>query len=299
MQIAGAYTALITPFNAKATAVDYDRLKANVAHQIDQGITGVVPVGTTGESPTVSHDEHNKIISAVVEAAAGKVQVIAGTGSNNTAEALATTQHAKDVGADAALMVNPYYNKPTQEGLYRHFMKIADEVGLPIVLYNIPGRTNVTMSPDTVARLYQHDMIVAIKEATGSLDMASEIASRCDIPIISGDDSLTLPLMSIGGKGVISVLSNLLPAKVAELVRKAAANDLVGARELHHELFHLCKGLLTLSTNPIPIKAAMKMTGVDTGSVRLPLTELTDEESAQLEKLLQATGVLDGASVSP
>jgi 4-hydroxy-tetrahydrodipicolinate synthase len=297
MQIAGAYTALITPFTTDASAVDYDRLKANVAHQIDQGITGVVPVGTTGESPTVSHDEHNKIITAVVEAAAGKVQVIAGTGSNNTAEALATTQHAKDVGADAALMVNPYYNKPTQEGLYRHFMTIADAVGLPIVLYNIPGRTNVTMSPDTVSRLYQHDMIVAIKEATGSLDMASEIASRCDIPIISGDDSLTLPLMSIGGKGVISVLSNLLPAKVAALVDAGLQDDLIGARKLHHELFHLCKGLLTLSTNPIPIKAAMKMTGVDTGSVRLPLTELDDDEVTQLEKLLQATGVLDGAKV--
>ena len=297
MQIAGAYTALVTPFNADASAVDYDRLKQNVAFQIDQGIDGVVPVGTTGESPTVSHDEHNKIITAVVEAAAGKVQVIAGTGSNNTAEALKTTQHAKSVGADAALMVNPYYNKPTQEGLYRHFMTIADEVGLPIVLYNIPGRTNVTMSPDTVARLYQHDMIVAIKEATGSLDMASEIASRCDIPIISGDDSLTLPLMSIGGKGVISVLSNLLPAKVAALVAAGLKDDLPAARELHHELFHLCKGLLTLSTNPIPIKAAMKMAGVDIGAVRLPLTELEDGQTAQLEKLLQQTGVLDGAGV--
>lgn len=301
MQIAGAYTALITPFNADATTVDYDRLKLNVKFQIDNGIDGVVPVGTTGESPTVSHDEHNKIITAVVEAAAeysgGKVQVIAGTGSNNTAEALKTTQHAKSVGADAALMVNPYYNKPTQEGLYRHFMTIADTVGLPIVLYNIPGRTNVTMAPDTVARLYKHDMIIAIKEATGSLDMASEITSRCDIPVISGDDSLTLPLMSIGGKGVISVLSNLLPAKVKALVTAGAANDLVAARALHHELFHLCKGLLTLSTNPIPIKAAMKMTGVDTGSVRLPLTELTDDESEQLEKLLQTTGVLDAAGV--
>ena len=297
MQIAGAYTALITPFNDDATQVDYGRLKANVAQQIDQGIDGVVPVGTTGESPTVSHDEHNKIITAVVEAAVGKVQVIAGTGSNNTAEALSTTQHAKDVGADAALMVNPYYNKPTQEGLYRHFMTIADSVGLPIVLYNIPGRTNITMSPDTVARLYEHDMIVAIKEATGSLDMASEIASRCDIPIISGDDSLTLPLMSIGGKGVISVLSNLLPAKVKALCAAGLANDLIAARALHHELFHLCKGLLTLSTNPIPIKAAMKMTGVDTGAVRLPLTELDDDQAAQLEALLKQTGVLEGAGV--
>ncbi|MFN3167692.1 MAG: 4-hydroxy-tetrahydrodipicolinate synthase [Phycisphaeraceae bacterium] len=297
MQIAGAYTALVTPFTADGSAVDYDRLKANVKFQVEQGIDGVVPVGTTGESPTVTHDEHNKIITAVAEAAGGKVQVIAGTGSNSTAEALSTTRHAKQVGADAALMVNPYYNKPTQEGLYRHFMTVADGVGLPIVLYNIPGRTNVTMAPDTVARLYAHPMIVAIKEATGSLDMASEIASRCDIPIISGDDSLTLPLMAIGGKGVISVLSNLLPAKVKALVDAAASNDLPGARSLHHELFHLCKGLLTLSTNPIPIKAAMKMTGVDTGSVRLPLTELPDDLSAQLEKLLQQTGVLDGAGV--
>lgn len=297
MQIAGAYTALITPFTPDASAVDYDRLKQNVTFQVEQGIDGVVPVGTTGESPTVSHDEHNKIITAVVEAAAGKVQVIAGTGSNNTAEALSTTKHAKEVGADAALMVNPYYNKPTQEGLYRHFMTIADEVGLPIVLYNIPGRTNITMAPDTVARLYQHDMIVAIKEATGSLDMASEIASRCDIPIISGDDSLTLPLMSIGGKGVISVLSNLLPAKVKALVNAGLKDDLANARQLHHELFHLCKGLLTLSTNPIPIKAAMKMAGVDTGAVRLPLTELPDDQAAQLEALLKQTGVLEGAGV--
>ncbi len=297
MQIAGAYTALITPFSADSSKVDYDRLRQNVAFQIQQGIDGLVPVGTTGESPTVTHEEHNQIITTVVDAVGGKVQVIAGTGSNSTAEALMTTRHAKEVGADAALMVNPYYNKPTQEGLYRHFMTIADEVGLPIVLYNIPGRTNITMNPDTVARLYKHPMIVAIKEATGSLDIASEIASRCDIPIISGDDSLTLPLMSIGGKGVISVLSNLLPAKVKALVDAGLRNDLPGARALHHELFHLCKGLLTLSTNPIPIKAAMKMAGVDTGSVRLPLTELPDDLAAQLEKLLQTTGVLDGAGV--
>ena len=297
MKIAGAYTALITPFTADASTVDYDRLRHNVKFQIEQGIDGLVPVGTTGESPTVSHDEHNQIITSVVEAAAGKVQVIAGTGSNNTAEALATTRHAKDVGADAALMVNPYYNKPTQEGLYRHFMTIADEVGLPIVLYNIPGRTNVTMEPDTVARLNKHPMIVALKDATGNLDMTSAVANCCDITILSGDDGLTLPMMAVGAKGVVSVLSNLLPAKVKALVDAAAANDLPGARELHHELFHLCKGLLTLSTNPIPIQAAMKMTGVDTGSVRLPMTELPADLTAKLEKLLQQTGVLDGAGV--
>lgn len=297
MQLAGAYTALITPFTADGSAVDIDRLKANVKHQIEQGIDGVVPVGTTGESPTVTHDEHNAIITAAVEAAAGKVQVIAGTGSNSTAEALSTTKHAKSVGADAALMVNPYYNKPTQEGLYRHFMTIADAVDLPIVLYNIPGRTNVLMSAATVARLYAHANIVAIKDATGSLDMTSEVASLCDITILSGDDSLTLPMMSVGAKGVVSVLSNLCPAKVKALVDAAAADDIATARTLHHELFHLCKGLLTMATNPIPIKAAMKLLGVDTGAMRLPMTELPAEDVPKLEKLLQAAGVLDGAEV--
>ncbi|MEM1354867.1 MAG: 4-hydroxy-tetrahydrodipicolinate synthase [Planctomycetota bacterium] len=297
MQLAGAYTALITPFTADGSTVDLDRLKANVTYQIEQGIDGVVPVGTTGESPTVSHEEHNAIITAAVEAASGRARVIAGTGSNSTAEALSTTRHAKAVGADAALMVNPYYNKPTQEGLYRHFMAIADAVDLPIVLYNIPGRTNVTMSADTVARLYAHANILAIKDATGSLDMTSEIASLCDITILSGDDSMTLPMMSVGGKGVISVLSNLCPAKVKALVDAAAAGDIAAARKQHHELFHLCKGLLTMSTNPIPIKAAMKLVGVDTGALRLPMTELPAEDVPRLEKLLQSAGVLDGAGV--
>ncbi len=200
--IQGTMTAMITPF--ARGRVDFDRLRQNVAFQIEHGVDGLVPVGTTGESPTLSHDEHKKVIEVVVEAAhsggGGKVKVIAGTGSNATDEALELTRHAKQVGADAALMVNPYYNKPTQEGLYRHFMTIADEVGLPIVLYNIPGRAAVTMSPPTVARLAKHPSIVGIKEATGSLDIATEILSLCDITVISGDDSLTLPLMAIGAK---------------------------------------------------------------------------------------------------
>ena len=283
MQLRGAYTALITPFTADGSAVDHDRLRANVDAQIAGGIDGVVPTGTTGESPTITHPEHQA--------------VIAGTGSNSTAEALATTKHAKSVGADAALMVNPYYNKPTQEGLYRHFMTIADAVDLPIMLYNIPGRTNVTMAPATVARLYENANIVAIKEATGSLDMASEIRSLCDITILSGDDSLTLPLMSVGAVGVVSVLSNLMPAKVKALCDAANANDLPEARKLHGELFHLCKGLLTLSTNPIPIKAAMRLAGLDTGAVRLPLTELPPGDVAVLEKLLVQAGVLNEAGV--
>jgi len=297
MQLQGAYTALITPLSADSQEVDYDRLRANVAFQIEQGIDGLVPVGTTGESPTVTYAEHHKIIETVIDAAGGKVKVIAGTGSNATAEAIATTQFAKQAGADAALIVNPYYNKPTQEGLYAHFMAIAQAVDLPIVLYNIPGRTGVTMTPETIAKLYINADIAAVKEATGSLDMASEIRSLCDIPILSGDDSLTLPLMSVGAIGVVSVLSNLMPAKVKALCDAANANDLDRARSLHQDLFQLCKGLLTMSTNPIPIKAAMKMAGMDSGALRLPLTELPETMTADLEHLLVRAGVLNGAAV--
>ncbi|MEM7627579.1 MAG: 4-hydroxy-tetrahydrodipicolinate synthase [Planctomycetota bacterium] len=284
----GTYTALVTPFHGGQ--VDFDRLTKNVEFQIEHGIDGVVPVGTTGESPTLSHAEHQAVIAKTIEAVAGRCQVIAGTGSNSTAEALSLTQHAAGQGADMALMVNPYYNKPRQEGLYRHFMTVADAVDIPICLYNIPGRTNVTMSSDTVVRLHEHPNIVAIKEATGSLDIASEIAHACDIAIISGDDSMTLPLMSVGGVGVISVLSNLLPDKVKAVVDAAAAGDFATAKQRHLELFGLCKGCLTLATNPIPIKAAMQIAGMDTGEVRLPLTELEDEGRAKLRELLR--GVL-------
>ncbi len=282
--LAGAYTALVTPF--ADGEVDYARLAANIERQVAGGIDGVVPVGTTGESPTLSHDEHRAVIERTVAAVNRRVQVIAGTGSNSTREALSLTRHAKDAGVDVALMVNPYYNKPSQEGLYRHFMTVADAVELPICLYNIPGRTNVTMSADTVVRLYDHPNIVAIKEATGSLDLASEIASRCDIAVISGDDSLTLPLMSIGGVGVISVLSNLFPERIKALVSAGASGDAARAKQLHLELFSLCKGCLTLATNPVPIKAAMQIAGFDTGEVRLPLTDLDDAGRSQLQTLL-------------
>ena len=288
----GTYTAMITPFDAGQ--VDYDRLRANVAFQIEQGIEGLVPVGTTGESPTLSHEEHRKVIETVVQAAAGRCQVIAGTGSNSTQEALELTRHAREIGADGALMVNPYYNKPTQEGLYRHFSTIADAVDLPIVLYNIPGRTNITMAPATVARLATHDNIVAIKEATGSMDMASEIASLCDpqqMAIVSGDDSLTLPLMAVGGKGVISVLSNLIPAKVKALVDAGLSGDFEQARQLHLELFPLCKGMF-VETNPIPIKTAMALVGKDTGELRLPLCEMDPDNAAGLETLLRDHGIV-------
>jgi 4-hydroxy-tetrahydrodipicolinate synthase len=292
MMFKGAMTALVTPF--KDGQVDYDRLTRNVAYQIGEGIDGLVPVGTTGESPTLSHAEHDRVIEAVVTATAGRVPVIAGTGSNATDEALRLTQHAKEVGADASLQVNPYYNKPTQEGLYRHFMAIADTVDLPMMLYNIPGRCGVAMTAQTVARLAKHANIVAVKEATGSLDMASEIAQLCDpekFTILSGDDSLTLPLASVGAKGVVSVLSNLLPARVKALADAALSGDTAQARKLHLALFPIFKGMF-IETNPIPIKTAMQLAGMDTGELRLPMCAMADANRAKLEKLLKEQGVL-------
>ena len=288
----GAMTALVTPL--KGGEVDCDRLAANVAFQIENGIDGLVPVGTTGESPTLSHDEHDKVIDTVVEAAAGRVPVIAGTGSNATSEAVRLTKHAKEVGADGSLQVAPYYNKPTQEGLYRHFMTIADAADMPMVLYNIPGRCGVAMTAATIARLAKHANVVAVKEATGSLDMASEIAQLCDpekFTILSGDDTLTLPLISVGGKGVISVLSNLLPARVKALADAALAGDLTLARKLHLDLFPIFKGMF-IETNPIPIKTAMELAGMDTGELRLPMCEMAQANRTALEKLLKEQGVL-------
>lgn len=298
--IHGTLTAMITPF--KGGAIDYDRLTANIRLQIEAGIDGLVPMGTTGESPTLDHADHGRVIRHVVEtvntltAGGGPgVTVVAGTGSNSTSEALELTRHAKEVGADAALMVNPYYNKPTQEGLYRHFMTVADAVDLPIVLYNIPGRTGVTMAPETVARLAAHPHIVAVKEATGVMDIASQIAALCDpdkFTILSGDDSLTLPLMSIGAKGVISVLSNLIPARVKALVTAAAAGDFAQARKLHLELLPLFNGMF-VETNPIPIKTAMALCGLDSGEVRLPLCEIAPENRERVTGLLHAHGLLN------
>lgn len=292
VSIAGTLTAMITPF--RDGAIDYARLDERIERQIAAGVDGLVPCGTTGESPTLSHDEHRRLIEHVVGKVAGRVRVVAGTGSNATTEALELTRHARAAGADAALVVNPYYNKPTQEGLYRHFALLADEVGLPIVLYNIPGRTGVALTPATVARLAEHDAIVAIKEATGSMDTASEIAaltSRRELAILSGDDSLTLPLMALGGGGVISVLSNLLPGRVTAMVRAGLEGDFDEARRMHLELFPLFKGMF-LETNPIPIKTAMRMAGHDTGELRLPLCEMDADHAKQLEAILRKGGAL-------
>jgi 4-hydroxy-tetrahydrodipicolinate synthase len=287
----GAMVALVTPF--QEGEIDFQTLDELIDFQLSNGIDAIVPVGTTGECPTLTPDEDKQVIERVVQAVGGQVPVIAGAGSNSTAEAIDFTEFSKKVGADATLQVGPYYNKPTQEGFYQHFKAIAEEVDLPMVLYNIPGRCAAGMTPETIARLAELENIVAVKEATGSLDQASEIAARCNITIISGDDSLTLPLASIGGKGVISVVANIVPADVKALTDLILEGDLVTARQWHKKLFTLCKSMLTLATNPIPIKAAMAMLNMASEELRLPMTPLEEDKKATLKQTLEDYGLLN------
>ena len=287
---AGLSVAIITPF--RDGEVDYARLREQVDFQIEAGITCLVPVGTTGESPTLSHDEHERVIAEVIQAASGRCKVMAGTGSNSTAEALRLTQRAAKEGADASLQVAPYYNKPTQEGFYQHFKAIAEAVEIPICVYNIPGRTGKNIEPETICKLAEIKNITMVKEATGSLDQASQILSATDLTVLSGDDSLTLPLMSVGGEGVISVVGNIVPKDMIALVDAFNANDVQQAISLHHKLFHLCRDMLGVATNPIPLKAAMKMLGRDTGELRLPMTPLDSASEAKLRDTLTKYGLL-------
>ncbi len=288
----GAYTALITPFTADGSAVDVARLTDNIRYQAAGGITGVVPCGTTGEAPTLTDQEHRVVVEATVATGGSEgLRVIAGAGSNNTAHAVHLHRFAHAAGADAALHVCPYYNKPTAEGLYRHFMTIADSCGLPVVLYNIPARTGVGLTVDTIERLATHPNIVAIKEATGSLDLAAQIATRTDLVLLSGDDPLTLPIASVGGAGVISVVSNIAPEKVAALCRAILDADWVAARAGHEDLLILSRGLLSLSTNPIPVKTAMAILGRDTGALRLPLCEPDAPSRRAIADLLKAAAI--------
>ncbi|RKY11455.1 MAG: 4-hydroxy-tetrahydrodipicolinate synthase [Planctomycetota bacterium] len=287
----GTLVALITPFSDGQ--VDYETLTELVEFHLESGTDGIVPVGTTGECPTLGHEEHKRVIERVVDTVSGQVPVIAGTGSNSTAEAIELTAFARKIGADASLQVAPYYNKPTQEGFCQHFKAIADEVDLPMVLYNIPGRCGGSgLTAETVARLAKHENVVAIKEATGSLDMASEIAMRCDLTVLSGDDSLTLPLASVGGKGVISVVANIVPADVKAMTDLILEGDLISARKWHRKLFGLAKNMLSLATNPIPIKAAMAMLNMASDEMRLPMTELTESQATVLRKTLKDYGLL-------
>ena len=289
-QFAGLSVALITPF--KNGNVDYDALGKLVDWHVEQGTDCLAPVGTTGESPTLDHDEHERVIAAVVERARGRIKVMPGTGSNSTREALRLTKFAKKAGANGALMVGPYYNKPTQDGYFRHFAAVAEAVDLPIVLYNIPGRTGSNILPETIAKLAQLPMIVGIKEATGSMDQASAIAALCNLTILSGDDSLTLPLLSIGGRGVVSVVGNIVPRDMKALIASFEAGKLAEALKWHYKLFPLCRDLLGAATNPIPIKTAMKMLGRDTGELRLPMCPMDAAGETKLRQTLQSYGLL-------
>ena len=287
---AGVTVALVTPFSKGE--IDYAALRRLVDWHVEQGTDCLAPVGTTGESPTLDHEEHERVIAAVVEQAAGRIKVMPGTGSNSTREAIRLTKFAHRTGADGALMVGPYYNKPTQEGFYRHFAAVAEAVPLPVVLYNIPGRTASNMLPETIAKLAELPTIVAVKEATGSLDQASHIASLCDITILSGDDSMTLPLMSIGGRGVVSVVGNIVPRDLKALVAAYNAGNTAEALKWHRKLFTLCRDLLGIATNPIPLKAAMKLLGRDSGELRLPMCALDAAGEARIAQTLKSYGLL-------
>ena len=288
MNLQGVFTAIITPFsNGK---VDFGKLKELVEIQLDSNIDGIVPVGTTGESPTLTVDEHLKVIETVVNTAMDKCLVVAGTGANSTAEAVHLTKMAKSVGADATLQVTPYYNKPTQEGLYRHFSTVADECDLPVVLYNVPGRSGIAIAVETVRRLSSNKNIVCIKEAGGSAERVSAIRSVCDITVLSGDDSLTLPMMSLGATGVISVASNLIPAEVKEMVDAFAASKSEKALNIHNRLYRFFCDIF-IETNPIPIKAAMASKGMINEEYRLPLCPMSPENRNILLATMEVAGV--------
>jgi 4-hydroxy-tetrahydrodipicolinate synthase len=290
----GSLVAMVTPF--RNGAVDEAALRELVEFHVKNGTDGLIPCGTTGESPTLSHAEHKRVVEIVIDTAARRIPVIAGTGSNSTAEAIDMTVHAAKAGADGALLVSPYYNKPTQQGLYEHFAAIAAAApGLPLILYNIQGRTAVNIETDTVARLAQIPNIVGVKEASGSLDQMTSVILACgpDFSVVSGDDSLTLPLMAVGGKGVISVLANLLPREVAELTHAALDGDWKRARDVHWKLFPICRAMF-METNPIPIKEAMAMVGMIRAEWRLPMCPMSDANRDRLRKVLVNAGILKG-----
>jgi 4-hydroxy-tetrahydrodipicolinate synthase len=290
----GSIVALVTPF--RSGRVDEVKLKELVEMHVAQGTDGIVPCGTTGESPTLSHDEHRRVVEIVIEAARGRLHVIAGTGSNATSEAIELTGHAKKAGATAALVVNPYYNRPTQEGLYRHFRAVAEAVDIPILLYNIAGRTAVNLETDTLVRLVKDcPNIVGVKEASGSLDQMTQVILSCgpDFSVLSGDDNITLPLMSVGGRGVISVIANFVPRETAEMTHAALAGDWKLARELHLKLFPLARAAF-METNPIPVKEAMGMMGMLEPEFRLPMCPMGTANRERLRAILVKYGLLKG-----
>ena len=288
----GSIVALVTPFrNGK---IDEPKVKELVELHIKHGTDAIIPCGTTGESPTLSHDEHRRMVEITVAAAAGRIPIIAGTGSNSTAEAIDLTKHAERAGANGALVVNPYYNKPTQEGLYLHFRAVAEASSLPIILYNIQGRTAVNVETDTLARIVRDcPTIVGVKEASGSLDQMSQVILACgpDFSVLSGDDNVTLPLLAIGGRGVISVIANIVPRETSDMVHAALDGDWKRARELHYRLFPLARAAF-LETNPIPIKEAMAMAGMLEPEFRLPMCRMSDANREKLRGILRNYGLV-------
>ena len=279
----GTYTAMVTPFNANGS-VDYGKLRDLVEEQVAAGVEGLVPVGTSGESPTLSMEEHSRVVEFVAETANRRVQVVAGTGANSTAEALRLTREALEMGVDASLQVCPYYNKPNQEGLYRHFSTIAD-LGLPIILYNVPSRTGRDISLDTVVRLSKHPNVAAVKEASGSVARVSATVDACDLAVLSGDDMLAFPMIAVGARGVISVASNVAPTLVSKMINAALANDMATAATLHKRLYRLFRDLF-IDTNPIPVKCALALMGRIEEVYRLPLCETSDACRAQIRATL-------------
>lgn len=289
----GAITALVTPF--RGDRVDEDAYRRLIDWQIREGVQGIVPCGTTGESATLSHEEHNRVIDIAVDEAHGRVPVIAGAGSNSTAEAIRLTRHAKEAGADGALLITPYYNKPTQEGLYQHFKRVAEESKFPLVPYNVPGRTGVNLQPETVARLAEIPDVVGIKEASGDLRQVSEILEKCGerITVLSGDDFTVLPLLALGGGGVISVVSNVAPADMSGMVEAFRRGELGRARELHYKMMPLTRALF-LETNPIPVKTALAAMGRIDLELRLPLCPMQEANRARLEAALRSYDLVRG-----
>lgn len=288
---AGVTVAIVTPF--RNGEVDWDDLGKLVEWHCEQGTDALAPCGTTGESPTLTHEENERVVAFVCEKARGRTKIMAGTGSNNTTEAIRMTKAAKKAGANGTLQVGPYYNKPSQEGYYRHFSAVAEATDLPVVVYNIPGRTGSNITPETLAKIAEKNpTVVAVKEATGSLDQASQTIALSDLTILSGDDSLTLPLMSVGGKGVVSVVGNIVPRDMMALVRAFAAGKIEEAQTWHRKLFPLCRDMLSVSTNPIPLKAAMKLLGRGTGEMRLPMCPLDAAGEARVRQTLVNYGLL-------
>ena len=287
----GSFTAIVTPL--KNNKVDFDAYKKIIDMQIEAGITGIVPCGSTGESATLSHEEHDEVIKKAVEFSNGKLKVIAGTGSNSTAEAIRLSKHAQKVGCDGVLLVAPYYNKPTQKGLYLHYKEVANAINIPVVLYNIQGRSAVNIEPKTIAQLAKDcKNIVAVKEASGSLDQMSQIRLLApEMDLISGDDALTVPIMAIGGTGVISVLSNICPKVVADLVNAMLKKDLDKANEIAFKWLPLVKAMF-IETNPIPVKAALAMMGICSDEMRLPMCSLSDEHKESLRKTLKSFNLI-------